>query len=320
MPTFYHNDKKSVRKRGFTLKGSLLVFLGACSYGALSTIVVLAYGAGFTLNDVVGCQMVIGALLLWITTLVTKNRKTSETFKKATPNQILLLMLAGTSTGLTGLFYYMSLKYLPASLAVVLFFQFAWMGLVLEAIVERKVPNKGQLFSLIPIFIGTFLATNLFSNGLQELNWYGILFGLLAAMSNTIFIFISGRIAINVNPMVRSAYMVTGGAILCSIIVPPTFLLSGKLLLQLLSSYGLLLALFGSLFGTIMFSKGVPHVGAGLASLICAMQLPVTMLLSVVVLHDSITLSQLVGIMVILAGISLPELLTRIVLKQPIHA
>lgn len=293
------------------MKGSLFVFLGASSYGALSTIVVLAYAAGFTLNDVVGSQMVVGALLMWMVTFVTKMRGRKVNFRKATTKQKLLLMIAGTTTGLTGLFYYMSLKYLPASLAVVLFFQFTWMGLLLESIVERRVPNKGQLLSLAPIFIGTVLATSLLSNGVQELHWSGVLFGLLAAVSNTIFIFASGRVAIEVNAMQRSAYMVTGGAILTSIIVPPTFLLSGTLLLDRLFPYGVLLAILGSVLGTIMLSKGAPLIGSGLAAIISAMQLPVTMLLSFVVLNESISLSQLSGIIIILLGIALPELLKK---------
>ncbi|MEX6004058.1 hypothetical protein AB6H14_19705 [Providencia vermicola] len=48
------------------LKGLVLVSLGACSYGILSTLVVLAYQAGFSLNDVIGSQTVLGAALLWV--------------------------------------------------------------------------------------------------------------------------------------------------------------------------------------------------------------------------------------------------------------
>lgn len=47
------------------LKGLILVSLGACSYGILSTLVVLAYRAGYSLNDVIGSQTVLGAILLW---------------------------------------------------------------------------------------------------------------------------------------------------------------------------------------------------------------------------------------------------------------
>jgi len=38
------------------LKGILLVFFGACSFGILSTFVKLAYHDGYTLGDVTGAQ------------------------------------------------------------------------------------------------------------------------------------------------------------------------------------------------------------------------------------------------------------------------
>ena len=47
------------------LKGILLVFLGACSFGILSTFVKLAYHEGYTLGDVTGAQAFFGAVILW---------------------------------------------------------------------------------------------------------------------------------------------------------------------------------------------------------------------------------------------------------------
>lgn len=41
----------------------LLVFLGACSYGILSTIVKLAYGQGYSPAEVIGGQMFFGLVL-----------------------------------------------------------------------------------------------------------------------------------------------------------------------------------------------------------------------------------------------------------------
>lgn len=286
------------------MKGILFVFSGACSYGVLSTIVVLAYTAGFSLNDVVGSQMVIGALLLW---LLTFGHLKQIKRCKPTLNQTLKLMIAGISTGTTGLLYYASLQYLSPALAVVLFFQFTWMGLILESILNRKRPQKSQLIALIPIIIGTVIATNLLSEGVSHLNWQGVVFGLLAALSNTVLIFVSGRVAVNVEPILRSTLMVTGGAIFTSIVVPPTFLLNWDVLTQLLISYGILLAFFGSAFSTWMFAKGAPSISTSLAAILSAMQLPVTMVLSIVILDIPVTLLQLVGIAAILLGVVISQ-------------
>ena len=109
----------------------------------LSTIVVLAYGHGYQLGEVVGTQLLTGCILAWMLALYTKLKErrklreeqgksgnsvnaTADASSKLTWKQRLLLMLVGTPTAITGLVYYHSLQYIPASLAIILLFQFTW--------------------------------------------------------------------------------------------------------------------------------------------------------------------------------------------------
>ncbi len=286
------------------MKGSLFVFLGACSYGVLSTIVALAYNAGFSLNDVVGSQMVIGAAMLWVFVLFRFRRGIGP---RPDRSKMMAALLAGSSTGSTGLLYYAALQYLSPAMAVVLFFQFTWMGLIADAILHRRKPRPSQIASLIPIVAGTVLATNLLGEGFAHLQWQGVVFGLLAAFSNTILIFVSGRVALQLDPIFRSTLMVSGGAILTSLIVPPTFLLTPETLVNLLLSYGMMLAFFGSVFSVWMFAMGAPLISTTLAAILSSMQLPMTMLLSIFVLQIPVSSLQLVGIGAILFGVVLSE-------------
>lgn len=56
-------------------KYGLLVFLGGCSYGMVSTFVKLAYGLGFGVSDVTGTQYLFGALMLWVITLFLRKKE-----------------------------------------------------------------------------------------------------------------------------------------------------------------------------------------------------------------------------------------------------
>ncbi|MBP0726315.1 EamA family transporter [Bacillus sp. RG28] len=294
------------------MKGFVYIILGACSYGVLSTFVKLAYKDGFIVNDVVGIQMFLGALLLWGAVLFNSRKRTNKNnYLKPNKKEVLLLTVVGSTTGLTGMFYYLSLQYISASLAIVLLFQFTWMGVLIEAIINRKFPEKGKLLSLIPLFIGTLFATNIFTTGLSKVHWLGFLFGLLAAMSYTIFILLSGKVAVQVNPVTKTALMVSGGFTICALILPPTFFTDGKLLIEIALKYGIPLAFLGPFLSTLLFSKGVPLVGPGLASILGAMELPTAVLMSAVVLKEHIGASQYLGIILILLGISLPKLLKR---------
>ncbi|MEH6936433.1 DMT family transporter [Bacillus sp. JJ664] len=296
------------------MKGILYIIIGSACYGVLSTFVKLAYNDGFIVNDVVGIQMFVGAVLLWSIVLINKlikKKSTAQTYKKPAKKDILLLTVLGSTTGLTGMFYYLSLQYISASFAIVLLFQFTWIGVFLEAILNRKFPEKGKVISLIPLIIGTLFATNVFSTGIQQLHLLGLLFGLLSAISYSIFVLLSGRVAVQTNPVTKTALMITGGFIICALFLPPNFFSDGTLFVEITLKYGLILGFLGPFFSTFMFSKGVPLTGSGLASILGAAELPTAVLMSALVLKESIGTAQYIGVFLILAGIALPELVKK---------
>jgi len=109
-------------KNNNVLKGVFFVALGATSYGMLATFVKMAYKENFTTAEVTTSQFVFGLLgLLAINGFQKFNNK--EIAQKASKKKIAQLVLAGTSTGLTSLFYYLAVKYIPVSIGIVLLMQ-----------------------------------------------------------------------------------------------------------------------------------------------------------------------------------------------------
>lgn len=305
------------------MKYLLSVFLGAASYGILSTIVVLAYGEGYQLGEVVGSQLFIGFLLACTLALFTKWREKRKhrsndsqqaavavTSTKLTWKQRLLLMAAGAPTAITGLVYYESLRYIPASLAIILLFQFTWIGVVIQSISQRKRPNGITVFTLVILLGGTLLAAGIIEQGTEKLNIMGVFLGLMSAVSYSLFILFSGKAVPSANPMYRSMWMIGGAMTLVFILFPPSFLFDG-LLWSGLIWYGLLLGLFGAFIPPVLFAIGVPHIGEGMAGILGAAELPVAILLSSIVLHEQVSAMQWFGVMVVLIGVMLPELFKR---------
>lgn len=253
------------------MKYLLSVLIGASSYGVLSTIVVLAYGQGYQLGEVVGTQLLTGCILAWLLALYTgwkeRGKKGNDRVESASestisveakssellnsqqsvkssnrPNrsprltwkQRLLLMLAGTPTAITGLLYYHSLRYIPASLAIVLLFQFTWISVLVQAVSKRQRPNGITLLTLVMLLGGTLFAAGLMEQKTGSFPMIGIALGLLSAVSYTLFILFSGKAIPSVHPAYRSAWMITGGLVLVFILFPPQFLFNGMLWSQLL--------------------------------------------------------------------------------------
>lgn len=309
------------------MKYLLSVLFGAISYGVLSTIVVLAYGQGYQLGEVVGAQLLTGFILAWMLAFYTKQREqrkartvsnavspvtqAAEAAKalaaKLTWKSRVLLMLAGMPTAITGLLYYHSLRYIPASLAIILLFQFTWISVLIQAFSKRQRPKGVMMLALIVLFGGTLLAAGIMEDGAAQFNWIGIIFGLLSAVSYSLFILFSGKAVPAVHPAYRSAWMITGGLLLVFILFPPMFLFNGLIWGQLLV-FGFLLGLFGAFIPPVLFAIGVPHIGEGMAGVLGAAELPVAVTMSALILNEHVSMLQWVGVVVVLMGILLPEL------------
>src|SRR5688572_11954440 len=137
----------------------VLVFAGACSFGILSTFVKLAYQEGFTAAEISFSQALVGMVALWLLVFLTRKKKT-ETLS-AFPSSLLSWPLLGTGAaiGLTTFVYYLSVRYIPASLAVVLLMQFTWIGIGLDWLLFGQKPSRLHLLMTSVILMGTVLAS-----------------------------------------------------------------------------------------------------------------------------------------------------------------
>ncbi len=279
-----------------TFYATLVFGAGAC-YGVLSTCVKLAYSHGFGLADVSGAQYFYGMALLWIAIFCKARHAIS--LKSLTPFFFLSLPMA-----LTTIFYYESLETLSASMAVVFLFQSIWMGSVVDMIRKRTWPTGLHTLSVLMALGGTMLAAGLFSENETFSFQIGMLWGLLAACSYTTEIVGLNTFGKNVPPLWKSAIMATTAALFTFFLLPPVFLESTTRFFDL-APFGIVLGLFGVALPPLLLSTGMPHISPGLGSLLAASELPVALLLSLLVLGESISPMQGIGIVLILGGIFL---------------
>ncbi|MEZ4877649.1 MAG: DMT family transporter [Flavobacterium sp.] len=292
------------------LKGVLLVALGASSYGMLATFVKLAYsdvssqGLHYTPAEVIVAQFVIGIFVVLLLNFFQKNRKKNQVVK-ASATDIKKLMLVGTSTGLTSIFYYLAVKYIPVSIGIVLLMQTVWMGVLLEAILEKKSPSKIKLFSVFIVLIGTLLATNVIANTVT-LDWRGIVLGLFAAASFTTTMFAANKVALSISSLQRSLYMLLGGIVVVFIFAFLTQ--KTPFNFDIFYRWGILIALFGTIIPPILLNSGFPHTGIGLGSIVASLELPVSVTMAYFLLHEEVLFIQWFGILLILTAIVIMNL------------
>lgn len=285
----------------------LLVVIAASSYGLVSTIIKLAMRSGFSASEAVTSQFFFGFCIAVCIFILTNRTKLSF-------NGVKILILAGVFTGLTNIFYGLSLNYLPASLAVVLLFQFTWIGMLISCITKRKFPSRIELISLIILVAGTIPAAGLIDVDLSQIPFQGWLWGLAAALCYSLFLFVNGRATTNMNTTNRLVLVSFFAFMMSVVFQSPEVIWNGTLFSEGLWIYGLILGLFGMIIPVFLFTIAVPKVGLSMSSILGAIELPIAVMVSVILLSENVTSLQIVGIVTILLGMSLPTMLNRNIL------
>lgn len=280
----------------------LMVVFAASSYGTLSTMVKLAIGDGYSASEAVASQYIVGFLLAFIIYLVTQ-RKLPRLHGGGK-----IILLAGIFTGATGIVYGQALIYLPASLAVVMLFQFTWIGTLIDCIIRRRLPTRPEVISLIILFIGTILAAGVLDVDLSGIDWRGWVYGFAAAVSFSLNMNVNTKQVEGMNTTTRLLFVSFIAAVMIAFFQSPEIVWNGKLFTESLLFYGLALGLLGIIVPIYLFVIAVPKVGGAVSSILSAMELPVAVIVSVLVLREALSGLQILGIIVILVGMCIPSL------------
>ncbi|KOF09754.1 multidrug DMT transporter permease [Planococcus glaciei] len=283
-------------------KGVLYILIGASFFGFTPIFAKIGFSQGYSLGQINIVQMILSFILLWSLTLIKR-----ASFKGLHRKNILQVMVTGCFIGLTSIFYYGSMQYLPASLAIILMFQFVWIGIILEWIFSKIKPSKLTVLSILLILVGVFFASNFVNGDINGLPLKGFVFGILSAFTYAGFIFCSGKVAVNVDPWTRSSLMVTGSTILVLVVfmadIPAVLPLEKDLLTTAVG-----VSLFGAVLPPLFFAAGAPLVSGGMANILTSIELPIAILSASLILSEAVSPFQWFGIVIILAAIALNEL------------
>lgn len=283
------------------LKGSLLILLGASCYGMLGIYVKMAYEEGYSTAEVTLAQFGLGFLTLLLLNNFYKIRiKTREI--PVTIKSKLRLILSGTSLGLTSIFYYLAVNYIPVSVGIVLLIQAVWTGVLLEMIITRKFCGWRKFTSVIVVIIGSILATNLFLNSII-INWTGISWGFLAALSYTATMYSAKNVEPQLPAHKRSLYMILGGLLIIVIVFHSAINLTFSY--NIFYSWGLLIALFGTILPPLLFTAGMPLTGVGLGAILASVEIPIAVIGAHLLLKEDVSPYQWLGVIIIIISVVL---------------
>ena len=282
------------------IKGVLLVAIGASSYGMVAVFIKKGAADGFTTAEMVFAQALLGTLIITLLNILTYKHAKKEQRDPPSSRDKLLLMVGGIPLALTSTFYYLALQYSNVSVCIVMLMQSVWIGVIIDFFVNKIKPTLTKFFAIVIVLIGTVLATNLLFEQ-AALDWRGILFGFLAALSYSFTFLVTNNVATKQRPLLRSMYMLFGLLIVVSIIWGHE--LSYKFDFSILYKWGLIIAFFGTVLPPLFFTKGMPLVGVGLGGIVASMELPVSVSMAYFLIGEKVNAAQWFGILLILLAV-----------------
>ena len=288
----------------------LLVFLGGCSFGPSSSVIKMAYEAGFAANDVVMSQYLFGWIMMAILAggLFASSilRKKTAAPKPPKIKNILGITAVGISIALVSTCYIFALQTVPAHIAVILLFQYTWMDIILEALYTRKLPHISIVTSVLILVAGTLLAAGV-GAGAEHLDPIGILFGLGSALFYAVYIFLLGKVDVEIHPITRSFCILSIALLFLICIFTPAYFTSG-VLADGIWKYGILIGILGCAIPSFFFAIGTPKISTGAATILSSSELPAGIICSVIILSEAVSPLQWAGVVLLFFGIAFPYL------------
>ena len=277
-----------------TLTYALLVFVAGSSYGFIVPVVKIASANGVDVADFLPAQYLFSFLAMTVVALVRRVRLTG-------PKELAKLAGVGVFTSCTSLCYYRAVTLLPGAVALTMLFQFVWIGVIINAIADRKLPDRPTIVAVIIVLVGTMFSAGLLDASFASLDPAGLAFGLGSAVFYSLFLFTSGKVGTSQALPLRIMMLSLGGVITTTAMNPAFF--THIAWDPAIWPYAVLLSFLGIITPTSLISYASPKLPGGMVTIMASSELPVGVLAAWAIVADEPSPLCLVGVCLVLAGI-----------------
>lgn len=282
-----------------TLGFAILVFIAGSSYGFIVPAVKSATSIGVLPFDFLPLQYLVGFAMCLAYTLIRR-------IKLDSPKKLVKIAALGLFTGLTSICYYNAVSMLPSAVALTLLFQYVWVCVVIEFIVDRRKPSRSTIIAIVIVLIGTFCAAGVFEGSITSLNPLGLLLGFGSSIFYSCFLFFSGRIGTEQPPAVRATMLCAGGLVITSLANPACYATS--FFDPNAWPYAFAMSILGVIIPTTFINIASPHLSAGMTSIMASSELPAGIIAAWAFVGDVPTPLALFGSALVLVGIVFKQL------------
>ena len=281
------------------IQGFIFSVSAAFTFGLLAILVKLSYRAGLGAMELLQYRWLTGAVILFIY-LYLKDRS----LLRANPKTLLKAFLLGAvGHGIGSTCFFKSLIYLPASTSALILYFYPVVVTLLSILFLRMKANRIVLLSLILAVSGCSLV--FYDAFLKAVDIRGIFFILATMLIYSCSLIVTQIFLRRERFLTLTFYMVLSTALAFLPVQNPLHALdlNGRQLLLCLS-----IGLIPTAIAYIFLFRAIETVGSAYTAIFSTFEPVTTVVMSFLVLNENIVLYQVIGMILIVAGIILPNL------------
>lgn len=280
----------------------------ACGRSLVGIGWLLVSGLGFTISILVASAALKGGIdvhtsnalryLSAIALLFVYQKATGKPIK-IPPYERFTALALGITVFMMGIGYLGATQYIPVSLAVLIFYTGPFFIFFISRFTEKEPLTIIRLAAIVIAFIGLSLVLDVQSSGAFQLK--GILFALMAAVGMATFVTVSSLAIRTADAQAVNLHAMFGGALLFLFF----FFTAGGTVSAITPAgfFKLCGSGFAIGFAYITFYAGLKVVGPVRASMLLNVEPIFTVALAVILLGESLSLSQFMGAGLVIVGI-----------------
>lgn len=278
------------------IEGYALVALSACCFGIMPIFARIAYASGVDTTTLLLGRFLIGGFLL---SFIAWRNHALLPPRQSWPVLFLLGVVGYTGTSFC---YFNALNHASASLVALLLYAYPALVTLLGFFFIHEKLSKTSLIALLCATSGCVLVIGLSGEG----DSVGLALALTAAVVYSLYIIISSQVVGKRTAMASSAFIILSASLSYCVIA----LFKGVSLPKTGSGAMAILAI--AFFSTVVafwsFFAGLGRIGAAKASLVSTLEPLVTVLCAILFLGESLTISTLLGGLLIVGSLVLSAL------------
>ncbi|MCT8978352.1 DMT family transporter [Clostridium sp. CX1] len=280
-------------------KGYIYSIVSAVLFGTAGIFVKLGHNTGLDSVSLLTVQYIIAVSLMFLTA-VLKDRKKLQVTKKQLLN---MAVLGGVGNTFMTIFYYMAFEYLPVAMVTMLLFTYPIMVFIYSVVFEKQNINGKKIMAIAAAFLGCVLTLNILSGGFQY-SIKGLIFGLLSAVFYAFMNLYTEKKLDNVDSLSINAYSTLFSLLILILYQPPKILFTGEIKLEGLL-YTTILAIICEIIPLTLLYEAIYHIGALKVSIISNLEIPTSIIVSFIFLKEGVSLTQILGAVLIFYAIHL---------------